>query len=76
MPTPPSAPCAHLVEADHPGLTEVAYAMFTRNADHDADPLFMQLAWVDPEIRDFWVQQALAVRNDLERLGRLGHLTN
>ncbi|MFF0973340.1 UNVERIFIED_CONTAM: hypothetical protein RF649_12980 [Kocuria sp. CPCC 205295] len=74
MPTPFSASGAHLVEADDPGLADVAYAMFTRNAGTYADPHFTQLAWLDPDIRDFWIQQALAVRDDLECLARRGHL--
>lgn len=72
MPVPPPTSSVHLVEADHPGMLDVAYALFKRNAGDYADPLFVQLAWVDPEIRGFWVQQAIAVRADLEHLGRVG----
>lgn len=70
----PSMSCAHLVEADHPGLEDVAYAMFTRNAGCYADPTFVRMAWVDPEIRKFWIQQAREVRDDLECISRRGHL--
>lgn len=63
-----------LVEADHPALADVAHAMFMRNVGGDADPLFAQVAWIDPEIQRFWIEQVLSVRADLEHLARAGRL--
>lgn len=66
--------CVYLPGAEHPGMPDIAHAMFARNAGYYADPALTELAWVDPKIREFWEEQALAVRDDLEHLARHGHL--
>lgn len=48
-------------------IEEVAYRMFARNVGDYADPAMIELAWVDPNIRGFWVEQADAVAEDLAR---------
>jgi hypothetical protein len=46
-------------------LEEVAYRMFLRNVADYAEPALAELAWMDPDIRGFWVQQAESVAADL-----------
>jgi hypothetical protein len=49
-------------------IDEVARRMFARNVEDYAEPALTELAWTDPEIREFWITQAEAVLNDLVRL--------
>jgi hypothetical protein len=49
-------------------LEEVAHRMFIRNVADYAEPALAELAWVDPDIRGFWVQQAQDVMSDLTDL--------
>lgn len=49
----------------------VAYRMFIRNVADYAEPALAELAWLDPDIRAFWIQQAEAVASDLTN----SHLT-
>lgn len=60
--------------ADHPGMEQVARNLFARNAGDYADPVTIELAWVDIDIRCFWQDQAEAVRADLECLSQRGHI--
>jgi hypothetical protein len=46
-------------------LEEVAHRMFIRNVADYAEPALAELAWIDPDIRGFWVQQAQGVMSDL-----------
>jgi hypothetical protein len=46
-------------------LEEVAHRMFIRNVADYAEPALAELAWIDPDIRGFWVQQAHDVMTDL-----------
>lgn len=40
----------------------LARFLFDRQADsYDADPAMRELAWVDPDIRSFWIEEAGAV---------------
>lgn len=61
-----------LPSAEHPGIDQVAQAMFIRNAGEYADPAMLDLAWLDAEVRSFWNDQAQGVRCDLEQLARHG----
>ena len=49
-------------------VDEVAHRMFIRNVADYAEPALAELAWIDAEIRSFWVQQAEAVVADLTDL--------
>lgn len=50
-------------------VSELAKDMFMRQAaSYDADGSLVELAWVDPEVRAFWITEATAV---LEFLGEL-----
>jgi hypothetical protein len=49
-------------------LEEVARRMFNRNVADYAEPALAELAWIDPDIRNFWVQQAQDVMADLTDL--------
>lgn len=62
----------YLPGPEHPGMDDVAHALFTRNAGEYADPSMTELAWLDEDIRAFWLEQAEAVRADLEHLARCG----
>jgi hypothetical protein len=43
--------------------------MFQRQAEtFDADPAMIELAWIDPDIHDFWLAEALSVLCYLEEL--------
>jgi hypothetical protein len=46
-------------------LEEVAHRMFARNVADYAEPVLAELAWIDPDIRSFWLDQAQAVLADL-----------
>jgi hypothetical protein len=46
-------------------LEGVARRMFLRNVADYAEPALAELAWIDPSIRNFWVEQAQAVMADL-----------
>ncbi|HEY2296688.1 MAG TPA: hypothetical protein VGH43_03080 [Jatrophihabitans sp.] len=52
-------------------LEVVAHRMFIRNVADYAEPALAELAWIDPDIRSFWVQQAQDVRADLVDLADL-----
>ena len=40
----------------------VARHMFQRQADsYDSEPALVELAWLDPEIRRFWIDEAASV---------------
>jgi hypothetical protein len=43
--------------------------MFLRNVADYAEPALAELAWIDPDIRSFWIEQARAVAADLTDLG-------
>jgi hypothetical protein len=45
-------------------LEDVAHRMFIRNVAAYAEPALAELAWIDPGIRRFWVQQAQDVMAD------------
>jgi hypothetical protein len=45
-------------------LEELAHRMFIRNVADYAEPALAELAWIDPDIRRFWVQQAQDVMAD------------
>lgn len=64
--------CVHLPGPEHPGMDDVAHALYTRNAGEYADPALTELAWLDECVRDFWRSQAEAIRADLEHLARHG----
>lgn len=49
-------------------IDELAHRMFVRNVAEYADPALTELAWVDPDIRDFWHGQARAVLVDLAEI--------
>jgi hypothetical protein len=49
-------------------VEEVAHRMFIRNVEDYAEPALAELAWIDPDIRGFWVQQAQDVMSDLTAL--------
>jgi hypothetical protein len=49
-------------------LEEVAHRMFIRNVADYAEPALAELAWIEPDIRGFWVQQAQDVMSDLTQL--------
>jgi hypothetical protein len=49
-------------------LEEVAHRMFMRNVADYAEPALAELAWIDQDIRSFWIQQAEAVAADLTDL--------
>ena len=49
-------------------LEEVAHRMFIRNVADYAEPALAELAWIDPDIRGFWIDQAEAVATDLTDL--------
>jgi hypothetical protein len=49
-------------------IEQVAHRMFIRNVADYADPALAELAWIDPEIQTFWIQQAEAVVADLTDL--------
>jgi hypothetical protein len=49
-------------------IEEVAYRMFIRNVADYADPVLAELAWIDADIRRFWIEQADAVMADLTDL--------
>jgi hypothetical protein len=51
---------------------DVAYRMFIRNVADYAEPVLAELAWVDPDIRSFWVEQARAVMSDLSGIAEFG----
>jgi hypothetical protein len=46
-------------------IEEIAYRMFIRNVADYAEPALAELAWIDADIRGFWIEQAEAVRADL-----------
>ena len=50
-------------------VQEVAYRMFVRNVADYGDPALIELAWLDPDIQQFWLEQAEAVVNDLRDIG-------
>ncbi len=43
---------------------EVAYRMFVRDVASYAHPAMIELAWVDPEVRAFWIREAEAILAD------------
>lgn len=49
-------------------VEEVAQRMFFRNVEDYAEPALTELAWIDPQIRGFWLAQAKAVLADLAYL--------
>jgi hypothetical protein len=49
-------------------LEQVAHRMFIRNVGDYAEPALAELAWIDPDIRSFWEQQAQDVMADLTDL--------
>jgi hypothetical protein len=49
-------------------LEGIAYRMFIRNVADYAEPALAELAWIDPDIRSFWVQQAQDVVADFTDL--------
>jgi hypothetical protein len=49
-------------------IEDVAYRMFIRNVADYAEPALAELAWIDADIRGFWIQQADAVMTDLTDL--------
>ena len=50
-------------------VEHLARHMFQRQADsYDSDPALVELAWVDPDIRAFWIAEATAVLDYLEEL--------
>lgn len=49
-------------------LEEVAHRMFIRNVADYAEPALAELAWIDQDIRAFWIQQAQAVAADITEL--------
>jgi hypothetical protein len=53
-------------------LEEVAYRMFIRNVGDYAEPALAELAWIDPDIRSFWVEQAQEVMADFADLDAHG----
>ena len=53
-------------------LEDVAYRMFLRNVADYAEPALAELAWIDRDIRSFWIQQAQAVAADLTDLAGSG----
>jgi hypothetical protein len=46
-------------------IEEIAYRMFIRNVVEYSEPALAELAWIDVDIRGFWIQQAEAVMADL-----------
>jgi hypothetical protein len=52
-------------------LEQVAYRMFIRNVADYAEPALAELAWIDPDIRSFWEQQAQDVMADYADLANL-----
>ncbi|MFC7362172.1 hypothetical protein [Nocardioides astragali] len=63
-------------EDEHPrpainvtNVEHLARHMFQRQADsYDSDPALVELAWVDPDIRAFWMAEAISVLAYLEEL--------
>jgi hypothetical protein len=53
-------------------LETVAYRMFIRNVADYAEPALAELAWIDPYIRSFWVDQAQEVMADFADLDAQG----
>ena len=49
-------------------IEEVARRMFVRNVAGYAEPALTELAWIDEDIRRFWVGQAEAVLADVSQL--------
>lgn len=48
-------------------MTDLARFMFDRQADsYEADPAMRELAWADASIRQFWDDEAQAIRGFLE----------
>jgi hypothetical protein len=45
--------------------------MFIRNVADYAEPALAELAWIDADIRSFWVQQAHAVMADFTDLANV-----
>jgi len=43
----------------------IAYRMFARNAGQYVDPAMIEPAWVDPNVRGFWIAEAEAVQADI-----------
>ena len=44
----------------------IAHNMFIRNATaYEPEPALLELAWVDPAIRNFWIGEAQAVLDDI-----------
>jgi hypothetical protein len=56
-------------------VDEVARRMFVRNVEDYAEPALTELAWEDPEIREFWITQAEAVLADFTSLISAGEPT-
>ncbi len=46
-------------------VEHLAHLMFLRNVADYADPTLAELAWVDPDIRRFWVTQVETIAADL-----------
>lgn len=47
-------------------MSDLARFLFDRQADsYDSDPAMRELAWADPDIRDFWDAEARAIRRFL-----------
>lgn len=54
---------------DEARIEHVARHMFQRQADsYGFDPALTELAWLDPDIRAFWIAEASAVVAYLEEL--------
>lgn len=50
-------------------VTRLARFMYDRQADtYDATPALRELAWADPAIRGFWLEEAAAVVGFLDQL--------
>lgn len=52
---------------DHPQTYGLAWSMFQRRCNLDgADPAMVELAWLDEDVRAFWLAEADAVLGHLE----------
>ena len=50
-------------------LELVAHRLFVRNAEEYGDAAMIELAWADPQVRQFWTRQTAEVAVDLARYG-------
>jgi hypothetical protein len=51
-------------------VSDLARFLFDRQADsYDSDPAMRELAWMDPDIRDFWYAEEREIIGHLVREG-------